>query len=115
MSNLKVYWPEEDPVEEHEGSTTQDAAETATDVGSDEPAIYSFVSWLEQLRSPVPDAAMLRAKRLHANHSCPSCKCAGVLPLMLNDGRIDNAGRLIPGTATLVGFRCEHCSHEWSA
>lgn len=114
MSHLKVFRPEEDAVGTSE-STTGEAATPDSRNDASEPAIYSFVEWAERLRGPSPDAATLRAKRLHSADNCPSCRRVGILPLMLNDGRIDNSGRLVPGTATLVGFRCQQCSHEWSA
>lgn len=108
MSNLKVYWPES------ENAPTATSARRA-DVGDSpaEPEIYSFVEWVEKLREPDTNPSALRAQRLNANQSCPDCSRVGVLPLMLNDGRMDNSGRLVPGSATLVGFRCETCSHEW--
>lgn len=107
MSDLKVYWPE------CESAPADEAA--APQIDSDEPEIYSFVEWVERLRSPALSSSALRARRLHSNQNCPDCRRADVLPLMLNDGRLDGAGRLVPGSATLVGFRCEQCCHEWPA
>ena len=111
MSGLKVYWPDSEPATAE--ASPVDDAETG-DVSS-EPEIYSFAEWIEKLRRPDPNPATLRAQRLSVNRSCPDCSRAGVLPLMLNDGRLDGSGRLVPGSATLVGFRCEQCSHEWPA
>lgn len=107
MSELKVYWPESGSIPEE--------AEIASSGDSGEPEIYSFVEWVERLRSPALNSSALRARRLHVNQSCPECHRASVLPLMLNDGRLDGAGRLVPGSATLVGFRCEQCCSEWPA
>tara|TARA_R110002072_G_scaffold146075_2_gene292821 strand:- start:793 stop:1146 length:354 start_codon:yes stop_codon:yes gene_type:complete len=110
MSDLKVYWPEND-------SAVADALPTEmveTCNGRKEPEIYSFAEWVEKLRQPEPQRLALRAQRLNAHQTCPDCsRAGGVLPLMLNDGRMDGSGRLVPGSATLVGFHCETCSHEW--
>ncbi|NQV27803.1 MAG: hypothetical protein HQ518_25930 [Rhodopirellula sp.] len=111
MSDLKVYWPDSEPA----------TAETLPDNGpathniSSEPEIYSFAEWVDKLHRPGSNPAALRAHRLNANQICPDCRRVGVFPLMLNDGRLDGSGRLVPGSATLVGFRCETCSHEWPA
>ena len=109
MSDLKVYWPEKE-------STVAEALPTELADSrnvSDEPEIYSFAEWVEKLRQPGSQPLALRAQRLNKHQTCPDCSRAGVLPLMLNDGRMDGSGRLVPGSATLVGFRCETCSHEW--
>ncbi len=107
MSNLKVYWPESESAKVE--TIPADQEQTA------EPGIYSFAAWVEKLRRPDTNPAMLRARSLHANQACPDCRRVGVLPLMLNDGRLDGSGRMVPGSATLVGFRCEQCSSEWPA
>lgn len=109
MSDLKVYWPDSEPVSAE--PIPVERAETGS--VSNEPEIYSFAEWIDKLQSPEANPTVLRAQRLNANQSCPECSRAGVLPLMLNDGRMDGSGRLVPGSATLVGFRCESCSHEW--
>jgi len=110
MSDLKVYCPDAEPAISE--ATPTDQAEARTD--SNEPEIYSFAEWVDKLRQPDANPAALRAQRLNSNQTCPDCCRAGVLPLMLNDGRMDGSGRLVPGSATLVGFRCETCSHEWA-
>lgn len=126
MSDLKVYRPDSESVAAEMLADQQDAAsdaaaketavrETATTDTSDEPEIYSFADWVTKLRSPDSSYAALRAKHVNKNQCCPDCRRVGVVPLMLNDGRIDGSGRLVPGTATLVGFRCQQCTHEWSA
>ena len=108
MSDLKVYWPESEPT-----ATATESAPTLARADANEPEIYSFAEWVDKLRSPESNPSALRAQRLNSNQTCPDCSRAGVLPLMLNDGRMDGSGRLVPGSATLVGFRCESCSHEW--
>jgi hypothetical protein len=109
MSDLKVYWPDA----ELAISEAVPISQAETRAVSSEPEIYSFAEWVDKLRRPDANPAALRAHRLNANQTCPDCSRAGVYPLMLNDGRMDGSGRLVPGSATLVGFRCETCSHEW--
>jgi hypothetical protein len=110
MSDLKVYWPDSEPV----STEPMPAKRAETSSVSSEPEIYSFTEWVDKLRGPDSNPAALRAQRLNVNQTCPDCsRAGGVLPLMLNDGRMDGSGRLVPGSATLVGFRCESCSHEW--
>lgn len=111
MSDLKVYWPESEPTV---AETLPKEVADSRNV-SDEPEIYSFSEWVEKLRQPGSQPLALRAQRLNKHQKCPDCSRTGVLPLMLNDGRMDGSGRLVPGSATLVGFRCETCSHEWPA
>jgi len=56
-----------------------------------------------------------RARMRFANQCCPGCRRATVAPLELNDSEFDRNGRAIPGTATIIGFNCERCGHQWSA
>lgn len=109
MSDLKIYWPESKPA-----ATATESNDADIRAASNEPEIYSFAEWVDKLRSPESNRSALRAQRLNSNQTCPDCTRAGILPLVLNDGRMDGSGRLVPGSATLVGFRCDSCSHEWS-
>lgn len=111
MSGLKVYWPECESPERDAATATQSVSHR----NIDEPEIYSFAEWVEKLRGPGSASALFRAQRLDANQTCPDCNRSGAVPLTLNNGRIDNSGRMVPGSATLVGFRCEECCCEWSA
>lgn len=54
-----------------------------------------------------------RARHLFENRTCPHCGYGVVEPRQLDDGIVDSANQIIPGTATLVGFRCEGCHLEW--
>ena len=56
-----------------------------------------------------------RARMRFANRICPCCCRATVAPVELKDCEYDRGGREIPGTATVVGFSCERCGHEWPA
>jgi hypothetical protein len=55
-----------------------------------------------------------RARTLYSNRHCPVCSYPVVLPVELDDAAINRCGQAIPGTATLVGFRCRGCRAEWS-
>lgn len=56
-----------------------------------------------------------RARTLRRNDRCPHCSRATVQPLELADAVRSRNNLPIPGTATLVGFRCECCRWEWPA
>jgi hypothetical protein len=96
MSGLRVLWPEE----------------TVTDDAFDEPAILSFHQERSQRQWRFDVVA--RAQALYDNRTCPSCSYPVVVPIELDDAVLNRSGRPIPGTATLVGFRCRGCRCEWS-
>ncbi|MEX0702998.1 MAG: hypothetical protein WD069_12960 [Planctomycetales bacterium] len=103
MSRLSVYWP--------------DAAER-DDVpyGPDgEPLILSFCRAALRARRAGTNPALLRARALHRNRCCPECEHPVVRPLEAEDAFIGRSRLPVPGTATLVGFRCERCEAEWRA
>ena len=110
MSALRIFRPTDEPAVDK----APDPSEPDVSSESDGPVLLSFADWVDQLRGH-PVSATQRARAIHANTSCPCCLHAAVVPLMLNDGRVDSAGQIIPGTATLVGFRCGQCEHEWLA
>ncbi|RMG33991.1 MAG: hypothetical protein D6725_15010 [Planctomycetota bacterium] len=66
---------------------------------------------------PYARAVMIRerARDIYHNRVCPACRRAAAVPLCLQDGTRDPSGRVNPFTATLVGFRCLQCRHEWPA
>lgn len=61
----------------------------------------------------IAETPLSRAKALHENRHCRFCGHGTVDPVTLNDGLRDGSGRYVPGSATLVGFHCEHCHAEW--
>uniref|UniRef100_A0A7C2P214 Uncharacterized protein n=1 Tax=Schlesneria paludicola TaxID=360056 RepID=A0A7C2P214_9PLAN len=70
---------------------------------------------------PFPQAATApqmnvveRARSLFNNRRCRTCGYPVVLPIELDDALVNRCGQKIPGTATLVGFRCCGCQSEWS-
>lgn len=101
MSRLSVYWPDE----------IDSAA-----VGADEPMILPFP--VSRRHSIPVDAAPMdvitRARVLFANRHCEDCGYPVVEPIELGDSIRNKNGLAIPGTSTLVGFRCHGCQHEWS-
>ena len=102
MSRLSVYWPDE--------------MDSAT-VGTDEHMILPFPSLQMKtnanLDSPPMDV-VTRARVLFANRKCHDCGYPVVEPIELSDSAVNHSGLAIPGTATLVGFRCRGCQNEWS-
>lgn len=109
MSLLRIFRPDEAtplPVPQP-GVTADDSA------NDEEPVVLNFEEWSQRLR---PQAETLkRARQIHSNCQCPSCQSVLVVPLTLNDGRQDLSGEDVPGSATLVGFRCDICLTEWPA
>lgn len=103
MSRLNVYWP--------------DAADRADDLyGPDgEPRILSFCRATLAAQDAEPNPALLRARALYRNRCCPECEHPVVQPLELADAFIGRGRLPIPGTATLIGFRCDRCAAEWRA
>jgi len=80
----------------------------------DGPVLLNFQEYTDRRRRHSP-SPLQRAQQIHANCECPACHAALIIPLVLNDGRRACSGEEVPGTATLVGFRCDVCSAEWPA
>lgn len=100
MSRLSVYWPEE---------------ANLTDYASDEPRILPFRRAGQSPESPSHYFDVVqRAKLLFSNRKCHECSYPVVEPIELSDAIKNRNGLAIPGTATLVGFRCCGCQSEWT-
>ena len=104
MSRLSVYWPDE------YGSTSTTVA--------DEPRIIPFPGTLRRssrsTREEVPKLDVIsRTRLLFANRQCRQCRYPVVEPLELDDAEVNRQGLEIPGTSTIVGFRCHSCDAEW--
>ena len=55
-----------------------------------------------------------RARMIRNNGVCPDCELTDVEPLELKDAVLSRQNhKPIPGTATIVGFHCNHCGNEW--
>jgi len=105
MSVLKIYCPEETPSE-----TTISQTETQSMILpfrrgiSRQPQLHQQTDWV-----------LNRARILFKNQQCPACSSSAIEKLELRDGLLNRKNRLIPGTSTVVGFRCETCDTEWPA
>ena len=65
--------------------------------------------------SPDEQSPADRARLIHRNSLCHRCHRALVSLILADDGRLDGAGEFVPGTQTLIGFRCDCCAAEWPA
>lgn len=107
MSRLKLFRPE--------------GADSPEMVSLDErePAIFSFQQFVRSNRAgrwgESHRQALERAWQLHRNRRCPHCLHPVVEPVELNDALRSRNNIPIPGTATLVGFRCARCRSEWAS
>lgn len=99
MSALRVVWPDEDLAQ--------------LSLLTDEPSILPFE---RQSRDHESGAfhVVHRARTLYENRCCKACRYPVVEPIELADGVRNRKGMVIPGTATLVGFRCRGCKSEWT-
>lgn len=83
----------------------------------DEPRILSFTELAPtvKVRRRVDTAhkLTLRCRVERQNLACPECERVTAQPLELCDGMLSRNGSLLPGSATIVGFRCSACGHEW--
>ena len=105
MSILKIYCPEDTPK-----PTTVSLEESL-------PEVLPFrrnTSFRPQAQGQT-DWVLNRARILFQNQQCPACHSAAVEKLELRDGLLNRKNRLIPGTSTVIGFRCESCDTEWPA
>ncbi|HUG18776.1 MAG TPA: hypothetical protein VMM56_07340 [Planctomycetaceae bacterium] len=102
MSRLKLYSPDEVVL-----PFSQETEDTR------------FSSSRTSCRIPVGGDSMIdvliRAQTIRDNRQCIDCGHPIVELLELNDGTFNRNGMPIPGTATLVGFRCASCNAEWPA
>lgn len=116
MSLLRIFRPDEDkslPIPES-FSCDPELAQQESLQSDDEPVLLNFEEYSASLRGQTK-SQLRRARRIHAHCQCPECRSALIVPLVLNDGIRDQSGEEIPGTSTLVGFRCDVCSTEWPA
>jgi hypothetical protein len=102
MSRLKLFSPEADvlPFSTRMDDSWQPAARGSHRIATQSNAMLEV---------------LIRAQKIRDNRECIDCGHPIVELVELNDGRYDRSGTLIPGTATLVGFRCGSCQAEWPA
>ncbi len=77
------------------------------------PAVIPFTPRFKERHNQSP-AVLRRAQLWNSNQVCPCCRRASVEPVELKDGLLNAKAEPIPGTATIVGFTCNSCSHEWA-
>lgn len=110
MSRLKLYWPDA------RGQVNGAAPVAVSNDQSAEPAVIPFSRTNRWSGADSPSSEVIeRAATLRANCVCPACRRPGVEPIELNDAVLGRGNLPIPGTATLVGFRCNGCDTEWPA
>lgn len=109
---LRIYQPAEDSVSEDDDI---EAAETAEVSDADAAVLLSFADWVAGPVRSSTSECVDRTRTLAGNLRCPECRRSFVIPLTLNDARLDKAGHVVPGTQSLVGFHCRQCRHEWPA
>ncbi len=112
MSRLKLYWPDE--------RESSEAAQSATiEADGNHSAMVLPFRPMNSLSARVKRATLVdpleRARAIHSNNVCPHCRHPIVTPIELQDGILNRNRLPIPGTATLVGFRCHDCDAEWPA
>lgn len=78
-----------------------------------EPKFLSFQEAREALAARRSERALDRARHEYRNRTCPRCRRVTVEACELDDHVLNRNGAIIPLTATVVGFRCSTCSHEW--
>lgn len=105
MSILKIYYPDDT----HSESVTSQE-ESSSMILPFQRRYPRKPQFLKQ-----EDWVLNRARILFKNQHCPACNSSAIEKLELRDGLLNRKNRLIPGTATVVGFRCETCDTEWPA
>jgi hypothetical protein len=83
------------------------------DVEDDEPRLLSFSQHAGRVRANRVIDLLTRARVRKQNSQCPCCHRVTVQPLELSDAVRNRNGAVVPGTATIVAFRCTACRHEW--
>ncbi|MFK7777880.1 MAG: hypothetical protein QM501_07115 [Gimesia sp.] len=105
MSILKIYFPEE--------IQNQPAASLEDPIPMVLPFERGYIKKPHFLQQE--DWTLSRARVMFKNHQCPACRSSVVSSLELRDGLLNRKNNMIPGTATVVGFRCGSCDNEWPA
>jgi len=79
------------------------------------PVVAQRLTSLTVERDAEPrQSTIARARLEHHNKCCPNCRRVTVQTVELDDALLDRRGLVIPGTASIDGFYCTTCGHEWS-
>ncbi|MFK7820423.1 MAG: hypothetical protein AB8G99_17005 [Planctomycetaceae bacterium] len=108
MTDLKIFRPSDDEVESQPRFEAPEALPREILPFSRNTRIISGRISSKRMR------ALNRARILFENQKCAYCGKATVEPLELDDAVVSGKNnRVVPGTATIVGFHCHSCSEEW--
>lgn len=105
MSVLKIYYPDD----------TQTHSTTSLETSHQMILPFKRGYFPHPRVKEQEDWVLKRARSMLKNHQCPACNSSAVAALELRDGLLNRKDHLIPGTSTVVGFRCESCDSEWPA
>jgi len=97
MSHLKLYDPDAESVEGF----------------GENPRILKFETHVHRIRKPFSVDVISRASLIYKNKFCRHCGAPAVAPVESEDILLSRNGLPIPGSGTLVGFRCCNCEREW--
>jgi len=84
-----------------------------TEVEDDAPQTLSYARFAAARRGRRMVDVVTRARLERANTQCPCCRRVTVQPIERPDAIVNRNGATIPGTATIVGFQCNACRHQW--
>jgi hypothetical protein len=79
------------------------------------PPIVSFAAGVGLLEADDGPDLVARARLERRNRCCSRCRRVTVEPIECDDALLDRNGAPIPGTASIAGFFCHACRHEWPA
>ncbi len=112
MSVLKVFAPAAAQtyagILEHDDGGTAAAAAASGDTH-----VLPFVGLAARIGRQVRPDVVSRARAIYRNRFCPQCDRVAVVPVELKNPLLNRNHRPLPGSASLVGFRCRLCNHEW--
>jgi|GEM_PF-1472289 len=122
---MRVIWPDEidgSPEPAVPFSAPSDFRDRTSSAG-DEPAILPFPGAGRRFADDEPSAGYRpdeqspadRARLIRRNSLCSRCHRTLVSLILADDGRRDGTGHFVPGSQTLIGFRCACCHSEWPA
>jgi hypothetical protein len=95
---------------------SQFAFARATGIAADEaPRILAFTPRNRIAAPDDPTDMVTRARLERRNRRCPRCGRVTVEAVEHEDALLDRHCRPIPGTASIAGFFCNACLHEWPA
>ena len=122
---MRVFWPDE--IDDSQAMVGEKPPAVSggnfASTADAEPAILPFPG----CRQPRGDASQSdvirpdeqspaeRARLISRNSLCQRCRRKLVSLILADDSRRDGSGEFVPGTQTLIGFRCECCHSEWPA